>query len=95
MWTYVLGGHILSTTVTVIVIVMTENFIRTYSLQCALTYIILLNPHNNSVQGQRSQVLDNHSLIPSLAEQSFTEYLFLAQPRVKGTEAQYLPWQDL
>lgn len=56
-------------------------------LQCALTYIILLNPQNNSVQGQRSKVLDNHSLIPSLAEQSFTEYLFFAQPRVKGNRS--------
>lgn len=76
-----------STIVTMIVIATTENFIRMYRLQCALTYIILLNPHNNSVQGQRSKVLDNHSLIPSLAEQSFTEYLFFAQPRVKGSEA--------
>ena len=94
MWTCILGGHIPSTTITVIVIVTTENFIRMNSLQGALT-ILHLNPRNSSVQGQRSKVLDNHSLIPSLAEQSFTEYLFFAQPRVTGTKAQCLPWQVL
>lgn len=94
MWTCISGGHILSTTITVTVIITTENFIRMNSLQGALT-ILHLNPHNNSVQGQRSKGLDNRSLIPSLAEQSLTEYLFFAQPRVTGTKAQGLPRQVL